>query len=147
MGPFSKYVIWEEEGVDEESKKKWNRKEGVYSKKVISLTQSFRFTFFCHSIFIPSWLDNITGSNKKSTSKEMLAIVSEITIRYLHKHIIILLLSQCGLFIHTFVFNKSILSKDVTFYLLWYNVRRWSSHICQKFTFLSFYSFLVKFSE
>ena len=33
------------------------------------------------------------------------------------------------------------------FYLRWYNVIRWSSHICKRSSFLSFYSFLVKFSE
>ena len=36
---------------------------------------------------------------------------------------------------------------DMTFYLLWYNMIRWSSHIRKKSSFLSFYSFLVKFSE
>ena len=34
------------------------------------------------------------------------------------------------------------MSKDVIFCLLWYNVIRWSSHICKKSSFLSFYSFL-----
>ena len=37
--------------------------------------------------------------------------------------------------------------KDVIFYLVWYYPIRWSSPICKKSSFLSFYSFLVKFSE
>ena len=32
-------------------------------------------------------------------------------------------------------------------YIRLYKVIRWSSHICKKSSFLSFYSFLVKFSE
>ena len=43
--------------------------------------------------------------------------------------------------------KNSIVFKDVIFYLRWYNVIRWSSHICKKSSFLSFFSFLVKFSE
>ena len=38
-----------------------------------------------------------------------------------------------------------IVSQDVSFYLLWYNVISWSSHVRKKTSFLSFYSFLVKF--
>ena len=37
--------------------------------------------------------------------------------------------------------------KDAIFYPLWYNVICWSSHICKKSSFFSFYSFLVKFTE
>ena len=65
----------------------------------------------------------------------------------MHKNITIPLLCQCGLFILTCVSKNSIVSKDLTFYLLWYNAIRWSNHICKKSYFLSFYSFLVKFSE
>ena len=37
--------------------------------------------------------------------------------------------------------------KDAIFYLRWYNVIHWSSHIYKKSSFPSFYSYLVKFSE
>ena len=43
--------------------------------------------------------------------------------------------------------KNSIVFSDVTFFLRWYNVIQWSSHIYKKSSFLSFYSFLVKFSE
>ena len=33
------------------------------------------------------------------------------------------------------------------FYVLWYNVIRWSSHTCKKSSFLLFYSFLLRFSK
>ena len=61
----------------------------------------------------------------------------------MHKNIVIPLLSKFGLFIHICVSINSIVPKDVIFYLLWYNVIRWSSHICKKSSFLSSYSFLV----
>ena len=43
--------------------------------------------------------------------------------------------------------KNSIVFKDVIFYLRWYNVRRWSSHISKKSSFVSFHSFLGKFNE
>ena len=43
------------EGDYKESNRKWHRKEGVQSKKIISLTQILLCTFFCNSVFIPSW--------------------------------------------------------------------------------------------
>ena len=43
------------EGEYKESNRKWHRKEGVQSKKIISLTQILLCTFFCNSVFIPSW--------------------------------------------------------------------------------------------
>ena len=57
------------------------------------------------------------------------------------------LLCQYWLFIHTSLAKNLFVSKDLIFYLLWYNVIRWSSHICKKFYFLAFYSFLVKSSD
>ena len=107
------------EGEDKQSDRKWQ--EGVQSKKwchsnkffyvLFSVTQSFLFCF--------SWSsDNITVSKKKSTSKKEPTSISEITISYLHQNIIIPLLCQCGLFIHTFVSTNSVMSKDVIFYLL-----------------------------
>ena len=115
------------------------------------ITHILLFTFFItQSLFLIgfSWSsDNITASNKMSTSKIEPTSISGITIKYFQEHFIIPLLCQCGLFIHKCVPKKSIVSKDVIFYLLWYNMIHWSSHICQKSSFLSFYSFLVKFSE
>ena len=128
--------MWE--GVDEESNKKWHRKEGVQSKKwrlshklfylIFAVTHSFLLGF--------SWSsDNITGSNTKSTSKKVPTSVSEVTMQYLLKNIIIPLLCQCGLFINTCLPRNAIVPKDVIFYLLSYNVIRWSSHICKKILF------------
>ena len=53
---------------------------------------SHKFSYIHFSV-----TDNLTANNKKSTSKKDATIVSEITIQYLHKNIIILLLCQCGL--------------------------------------------------
>ena len=103
---------------------------------LFAVTKSFLLGF--------SWSsDNITAS----TSKKDPTSVSEIAVWYLLKNIIIPLLCQCGLFIHTCVSKNTFVSKDAIFYLLWYNVIRWSNHICRKSSFLSFYSFLMKFSE
>ena len=60
----------------------------------------------------------------------------------MHKNILILLLCQCGLFMHTCVSKNVIVSKDVIFYLLRYNMIHWSSHIYKKYSFLSFHSLL-----
>ena len=56
-------------------------------------------------------------------------------------------LCQCRLFINTKASKNSIMFRDVSFFLRWYNVIHWSSHIYKKSSFLSCYSFLVKFSE
>ena len=127
-------------GVDKESNKNdikgWRavKKSGC----IFSVTRSlFLFTF--------SWgSDNTIASNKKSTSKKEPTSAPEITIYYWHKNIVIPLLCQCGLFLHTCASKNSVLPIDVIFYLFWYNMIRWSSHICKKFSFLSYYSFLVK---
>ena len=90
-----------------------------------SVTQSFLLGF--------SWSsDDITVSKKKSPFKKEPTSISEITISYLHQNIIIPLLCQCGLFIHTCVSTNSVMSKDVIFYLFWYDLMRWSSHVCKK---------------
>ena len=114
---------------DKESNRKLHRKEGVQSKKwcfshkfsyiLFSVTQSFLLGF--------SWSsDNITVSKKTNTSKKEPASISEITKSNLQKNIIVSLLCQCGLFIHTCVSTNSVVSKDVIFYLHWYNLMRWS---------------------
>ena len=126
------------EMVDEESNKKWCCSQKFFYA-IFSVTQSFLLSFLWRS-------DIITASSEKNISKKEPTSVSDITL-YLHKNIIIPMLFQCGLFIRICVSINLILSKDVIFNLLWYNVIRWNSHICKKYFFLSFYSFLVKFSE
>ena len=49
--------------------------------------------------------------------------------------------------VYTYICVKNFNCLKMWFHLRWYNVIRWSSHICKKSYFLSFYSFLVKFSE
>ena len=56
--------------------------------------------------------------------------------------ITILLLCQHGLFVYKCVSKNANASKDTIFYLLWYNVVRWSSNIYKKSSFLSFHSLL-----
>ena len=137
MGHSTSTSLGKGERVNGESNKKWHRKEDVQSKNwcpwhkffyvLFSVTQSFLLGF--------SWsFDNITVSNKKNTFKKEPKSVSEITISHLQKNIIIL--CQCVLFIYTRVPKISLVSKDVIFYLLWYNVIRWSSYICKKTYFL-----------
>ena len=91
------------EGVDEESNKKGHRKEGVQSRQWCPL-QKFFYALFSvtQSLFLLDFSSspgNIIASNKKSTSKKVPASISEITIKYLYKNIIIPPLCQCGLFI------------------------------------------------
>ena len=110
--------------VGEEGNKKWHRKEGVQSKKwwpsrkffydvLSSATQSFISSWF----LIKLWL---YYSEKKSQFKKKSTSVSEITISYLLKNIIIPLLCQFGLFINTCVSKNSIVSKGLIFHLLWW---------------------------
>ena len=54
---------------------------------------------------------------------------------YLHKNILIPLLCQCELFIHTYVSENLIASKYLIFYLFWYNVIRCRSHISKNLLF------------
>ena len=72
------------EGVNEESNKKWHRKEGVQSKKWWSSHKFFYVLFLVtQSLFLLgfSWSpDNVTASNKKSTYKKEPTSVSEISI-------------------------------------------------------------------
>ena len=71
------------EGVGEESSRKWHRKDGVQPKKYLS--HKFFYVLFSvtQSLFLLSFSwspDNITASNKKSTSKKEHTSVSEVTI-------------------------------------------------------------------
>ena len=91
------------EGVDEESNKKWHRKEGVQYKKWCPSHKFFYAIFsVTQSLFLLGFSSNpgnITATNKKSSSKKVPTSISEITIKYLHKNIKILPLCQCFLFI------------------------------------------------
>ena len=84
IGPFSKYVTleWGEEGPKKQQKNGIEKK--ACSQKVITLTQILLCTFsMTQSLFLLgfSWSsDNITASNKKSTSKKEPTSASEITI-------------------------------------------------------------------
>ena len=82
----------------------------------------------------------------KRTFKKKHTSVSEITISYLHKTIIIPLLCQSGLYINTCVFKNSIASKYLTFY---FDITRYAEAAiyAKNLLFFSFYNFLVKFSE
>ena len=120
----------------------------MQSKKLCPSNKFFYVLFpVTQSLFLLglSWSpENITASNKKSTSKKKPTSVSKITMQYFHKNILIPLLFQCELFIqHVFLKIQLCLkmlfftSSDIT----------WYSHKPKNSSFLSFYSFLVNFSE
>ena len=117
------------EGVDE-SNKKWHRMKDVQPKKWC-LSHNFFIisTFFYDSIF-PSWFFMKLWQYYREQQKEPIQERAYQCIWNnhldLHKNIIIPLLYQCGLFIHTCVSENSILYKDVIIYL----------------SFFSFYSYL-----
>ena len=91
------------EHVDKESNKKWHRKEDMQSKKWCPSHKFFYVLFsVTQSLFLLGFSSspgNITASNKKSISKKVPTSISEITMKYLYKNIIIPPLWQCGLFI------------------------------------------------
>ena len=118
------------EGVDEEKHKKWHRKEGVQWKKWC-LSHKFLYVPFSvtQSLFLldfSSSADNITASIKKSTLKKVPTSISEITIEYLHKNIIIPPHGQSGLLIQNVSLKIQLRLKMWVFYLLWYNMLSWS---------------------
>ena len=139
-------MTWEGRESKWRKQQKVAQKGGCAVKKVMPLSQIFLCNFFSNSqsLFLLgfSWRHNITASNKKSTSKKEPTSAS---IWRLHKNIIIPLICQCQFFIYTTCVSTSwVVYHDVIFYLLCNNVIYWSSHICKKSSFLSFYSFLVK---
>ena len=121
----------------------WTKGEGVGEKSDVSYTNSSIYFFSRNSIFLSllcvELLSYYSERATKKTYQEPISVF-EITIEYLHKNIIIPLLSQYGLSIYTCVSKNAILSKDEIFYLPWYNVIRWSSHIYKIYSFLSFHS-------
>ena len=128
------------DGVHEESKKKWHRKEGILSKKWCPSHKFFYILFFYNSIF-PSWFLIMLwyhyNEQQNNTSKKRPISVSKI---FAQKYFNSTTLSMCV--VDTCVPKNSLVSKDVIFYLPWYNVIGWNNHICKKSSFLSFYSFL-----
>ena len=131
------------EGVGEESSRKWHRKDGVQPKKYLS--HKFFYVLFSvtQSLFLLGFSSspgNMTASNKKSTSKKVPNNISEITIKYLHKNIIIPPLCQCGLFIQNVCLKIQLRLKK--WFFTSFDIT-WSGEV----SFLSFYSFLLKFGE
>ena len=129
--------LGKEEGVDEEMHKKWRRKEDVrwkkwcLSHKFLYVSHKFLYVLFpvTQSLFLLGFSSspgNITASNKKSTSKKVPTSISEITIKYLHKNIIIPPLGQSGLLIQNVCLKIQLCLKMWFFYLLWYNMLSWS---------------------
>ena len=120
----------------------------MQSKKLCPSNKFFYALFpVTQSLFLLglSWSpENITTSNKKSTSKKKPTSVSKITMQYFHKNIIIPLLCQCELFIQHVCLKIQLCLKMLFFTssdITWY------SHKPKNSSFLSFYSFLVNFSE
>ena len=123
---------------DKKSNRKWHRKEGVQSKKwcpshkffnvLFSVTQSFLLGF--------SWSSGniIVSKEEEHIQERAYQCIWKNYIIFARKNVIPLL-CQCGVFIHTYVSKNSVVSKDVIFYLLWYNTIRWSSHICRNLLF------------
>ena len=108
---------------------------------MMTLTQILPYIFFCNSIFPSSFLMRLLYYSEQQ-GKHIQESISVSEISYFHKNFIIPLLYQYGLFIPTCVSKNTILPKDVIFYLFWYYVIRWSSHIYKKPSFLSFHSLL-----
>ena len=98
--------------------RRWACSQKSDAPMYLFLTQSF--------LLRSSWSsDNITASNKESISKSL-------SVFRVHKIIVISLLCQYGLFIHTSRL------KTWFFYLLWYNTIRWSTHTYKKDHFFYF---------
>ena len=91
-----------------------------------SVTESFLPDF-------PRNTDNNAASRRKNSSNSL---------SIWRKNNITSILCQYGLFIDTCVSKNAIVCKDAIFYLLWYNMIRWSSHTYKKSSSLSFHSLL-----
>ena len=120
-------------------------KGGCTAKKVICLTQMLLCTFSVTQFFLLGFLwssDNVTAINKKTHPRAYQCIWDNYIANFCTKNIIISLLFQYGLLIHTYVSKIANASKDTIFYLHWHNVIRWSNHIYKKSSFLSFHSLL-----
>ena len=118
------------DGVDEESNKKWHRKEGVWQKRQCP---SHKFLYVLFSVtqfsFLPGFSSspgNITASISQNTSKKVPTSISEITIKYLYKNLRIPPLCQSGLFIQNVSLKIQLLLEMWFFYLLWYEVQNWN---------------------
>ena len=134
---------------------KRHRKESVQSKKwypshkffyvLFSVAQSFLLGF--------SWSsDSVTASNKKSASKKKYISVNNYII-FAKKYKNSTTLSMWAVYKYISVYRCLKMFKrclKMWFFtsvdINWYKVK-WSSDICKKSSFFSFYSFLVKLSE
>ena len=64
------------EGIDKKSDKKLHRREDVQPKKVMSLTHFYVLFSVTQSFLLGLKLNNITATNKKSTSKSLSVYLS-----------------------------------------------------------------------
>ena len=102
---------------------------------LFSVTQLFLLGF--------SWsFDNISASNRK-TQPSVYQFIWDNYIIFGQNCYNSTTLCQYGLFIHIYVFKNASLSKATIFYLLWYNVIRWGSHMYKKSLFHLFHSLLL----
>ena len=130
---------------------KVTQKGGCAVEKVMSLSQILLCTFFSNSIFIPSWVLTkpwlyYSEQQKQHIQERAYQCIWSNYIMFAQKYYNSTNLWMWVVYA-TCVSKNSVVYQDVIFHLLWYNVIRWSSHIRKKSSFLSFYSFLVKFNE
>ena len=115
-------VLHLERRVDKESNKKWHRRDGMQSKKGCLLHIFPLFFFVTQSLFLlgsSESSDNITKSNKKSTSKAYQCIWNNFII-FAQKYYSFITLSS-GLFIDTCVPKNSIkIWISTSFDIAWY---------------------------
>ena len=125
----------------------WHRKEGVQPKKwcpshkffyvLISITQSLFLLCFLWSF------DNITANNNKSTFKikprNNYLIFAQKYYNSTTSSMWVVYTNMCV--------KNAVVSKDVIFYLFWYNVYAEAEIYEKNLVFFSFYSLLLTFSE
>ena len=113
-----KIGVHEGESVDEKSDKEWHKKEGVQPKELFHSHKFFYVLSFITQSFPHgfSWTsNNITASTKKNISKSLPVYPRWLYIYHLQKIIIIPVLCQYGLPIHTCASENAIVSKDMIF--------------------------------
>ena len=120
-------------------------------KKLMPLSQICLCIFFSNSIFISSWFlmkscKYCSQQQKKHIQERAYQCIWSNYIMFAQKYYNSTNLSMWVVYA-TCVSKNSVVYQDVIFYLLLYNVIRWSSHIRKKSSFLSFYNFLVKFNK
>ena len=148
-----KIGVRERERVDKKSDKKWRKKEGVQPKKSDAYyTSSFMYVFVTQSFLLYySWSSaNITENSSrkiratiKTHPRAYQCIWDNHIIRdwYLYKYIIIPLLYQYGLLIHTCV-SKMQLCLKIRFSTSFYITRHAEAALHTKNLFLLFHSLI-----